>query len=673
MKSPLILSVIAISLLMALPAFSEETNREGEISLMGLLANERGSKAKFNEYRDLNDGIYGRIKLLYDTDSYFVKFNAGDVGYATQSYSFESGLWDAAKLNLFYRELPHNITYGAVSPFTGVGTGSLTVPESVNVSNPASWPSVFDYSTDRKRYGGSISFNALKPFFVEVSALTEKRTGIKPAGIAADGEDGPAIELPEPIDYRTNMLKTDFGYIRKPLFLDLYFLYSDFYNRNDVLNFAGSAASDAGSLTLPPDNKYYNIGFRGALQLPFHSSLSVNTGWSRTTSEVQLLTEGTEGAVTSSSPGFNGKVITKNTSIALTTKPFRFFDGKFFYKDYSRDNQSTVIVESVQETEHVNVPFNYQKKQFGGSLGVRLPMNFYLRGEYARVDTDRSFTANTKDNNYKAELKWSGLDFITVRTGYERLVRSTQILPLPPSIPPDHATVAGAVNFNIAAKVRNSYKAEFDINPLDFLNIGVGYKYKNDAFREVLFGIKSDRRQEVFSNADLTIGQSAQLFVYSDYELVNFEQDQFNAGATWNSRVKEQYYDYGAGANIFLLPKKLTLNLRYDYARSNGNNDFTLSPAALASLEVPGANNTNVDIPNWDDYTKQSYVVKLIYNLTKKVTVSIGYTYEKFKYSDIQFDNYQLVVPDQFFGTGAFRDLSYKAGTIFASVSYRFW
>src|ERR1700690_3514851 len=125
--------------------------------------------------------------------------------------------------------------------------------------------------------------------------------------------------------------------------------------------------------------------------------------------------------------------------------------------------------------------------------------------------------------------------------------------------------------------------------------------------------------------------------------------------------------------------KKLTMRLQYDYSKSDGNADLTLSSDALNNpngnaLFGTGANNNNIDIPNWDDYTKKSVMAKLIYDVTKKITFAIGYAYEKFTFSDAQLDGYALIPTDGgAFLTGAYANQSYKANLYFASVSYKFW
>jgi hypothetical protein len=50
-----------------------------------------GNEANFNEYSDTEDGIYGYV-VSDMKDSYFMRFNANDIGYDTQ-LTLDGGMW----------------------------------------------------------------------------------------------------------------------------------------------------------------------------------------------------------------------------------------------------------------------------------------------------------------------------------------------------------------------------------------------------------------------------------------------------------------------------------------------------------------------------------------------------------------------------------------------------
>ena len=93
----------------------------------------------------------------------------------------------------------------------------------------------------------------------------------------------------------------------------------------------------------------------------------------------------------------------------------------------------------------------------------------------------------------------------------------------------------------------------------------------------------------------------------------------------------------------------------------------------LADYSIPNAVLDGVDISNWDDYKLRLYKIEAIYYATKSMTVSLGYAYAGFDYSDAELDDY----PSDFqtgeaFLTGAYKDQSYSANIIFFRVAYNF-
>jgi hypothetical protein len=429
MKTKIIIVAMMICLVPFSHALSQDTKTqdtktqdtmtiEGEVNLTGIWVHvdgKEGGKAKAREYRDLREpgGPYGSARLKLDTDKYFLNFEAGDFVYHTQYYRIDGGMWGKFQLNLFYNEIPHNITFDARSLFFKPGEDTLT--GAVN-TNFATW-NTFDYEILRRQYGGSFKVDVLRPFFFDVSFERENRNGIKPIGAAETSPGGRAFELPEPVDYVTNNLIVSAGYARKPLFLSLNYVYSDFGNDNNALNIPANFNAPR-AISLPPDNTYHRGTFKGALSLPFNSRISTNLGYSSGSSETPT--------VSLISSGYKGKSDTLNCDVALTTNPLRFLDAKIYYKYYKRDNKSD------DPTGVVNTFLDYKVITYGGELGLRLPQNFYLSGGYKYVWTDREEQGETDpllippynmDNNFFVDLKWSGLDFLEATAGYERLDR----------------------------------------------------------------------------------------------------------------------------------------------------------------------------------------------------------------------------------------------------------
>ncbi len=670
----MILVAIMICLVPISHALSQDTKTqdtmtiEGEVNLTGIYVDingNEGGKAKATEYKDLKEpgGLYGSARLKLDTNKYFLNFEASDFGYHTQNYQLEGGMWGKFKLGLFYNEIPHNITFDAKTVFFKPGEDTLTLPSGLT-TNFALWHG-FDYSTLRRQYGGDFKVDVLRPFFLDVSFERENRNGIKPIGVSrvATGAPQNAFELPEPIDYATTNLIVTAGYAKKPLFLSLNYVFSDFGNDNNALNVPAPFAAPT-AMSLPPDNTYHRGTIKGALSLPFNSRFSTNFGFSHGTSETPTV------ALIGSA--FTGKVDTLNYDVALTSNPLRFLDAKIYYKYYKRNNKSD------DPSGVVDIFLDYKIATYGGELGLRLPQNFYLSGGYKYVQTDRNDEGETdpllilpsnKDNNFFVDLKWSGLDFLEARAGYERLDRDAH-----------YRTPQSAVSprklFSYAAQKRDTVKAMLDIFPLENLNFGFEYRFKSADYTDTGLGLKREEGHEVELSADYSLGKIAKVYAYGNLEWTKFWQSHatFPGGLPWEADQMDRSYGYGIGTEVYVIPKKLTLIFQHDYLKSNGNVDFSLAPGILAT--IPTANQENIDIGKWDDYSLYSFMLKAVYNISNHWEASLGYRFERFDYNDAQLDNYNFAptgaVTNSAFLTGAYKDQSYIENLVFAGITYKF-
>jgi hypothetical protein len=423
------------------------------------------------------------------------------------------------------------------------------------------------------------------------------------------------------------------------------------------------------AFSLPPDNTYYKGAFKGAVNLPYNSKFSTNIGLSRGKSETSILSL--------ISSDYEGRVDTKNYDFVFSSNPVRFLDAKLYYRYYKWDNKSEDDLGVVENF------LDYNKNTFGMDLGLKLPAQFYLSGGYKYVKTKRDEEGQTdpalvlpysKDNIYSVDLRWGGLDFMAFKVGYEKLDRDADYQT-------SESEARTAKIFSYAAQDRDTYKASLDIFPLENLNFGFEYQHKDTDYTETTYGLTTDKRNEFNISADYMIGNRAKLYGFSDYETIKFVQmtarSLSGADRTTEIKHKDNSYGYGLGTEVYVIPKKLTLIFQHDYLKSNGGVDITFNDTLLfADAGVTGANNDIIDISRWDDYTRYSFKVKGVYNFTKSLATSLGYGYERFKYSDAQLDGYQYVPATSGsnggYLTGAYKDQSYGAHLIFAGLTYKF-
>ncbi len=650
---------LLLSLVLSCPAFSEEEKIfEGDVGGTAVIENVNGSKAKLHEYSDTRSGFYGEANAFYDSPTQFFRFHALDMGYDTQHYRLEGGPYGIFKGYIDYNETIHNITTDAKTFYSGVGSGLLL---GVANPNPEAWTSTFDYYTKRKKFNAGFEFKMAKPFFFNVDYLHEEKEGVKPTGASVTSPGGIALELPEPVDYRTNWLKLDGGYAKNPLFISFSYVYSDFRNVMQDLYFTNPAGTLLDPKSLAPDSLLHKFGFQGNLKLPFNSKFAVNIHDSTTKSD------------TSSFTAFDGKINTRSYDIALTTSPFRFLDGKVYYKYYDRDNKSSVA------TDPTFTFFSYTTKAFGIDADFRLPLQLKLDVGYKHLKTERTVENETDpsailpyntDNVYSATLRWAGLSFVSARMAYEKLDRSA-----------DYRTIESDLllnkKFAYAAQDRNTFKTVVDIFPMDTLNFSLEYSYKKATYNEIIYGVTDDTRNGFNFTADYSLKKIARFYGYFDYETIVMNQEMIRPSVSqWDAKQEEKTYGYGIRADVYAIPKKLTLVFQGDYLRANGSDDYTFYNNAIwSSIGVPIGSPVNV--PNWDDYQKYSLSFKALYNFTEALSVKAGYAYERYIYSDGQLNNYNYI-PNSGTGssgaylTGAYSRPVYSANIVFVGLTYRF-
>ncbi|WP_333652300.1 MtrB/PioB family outer membrane beta-barrel protein, partial [Dissulfurispira sp.] len=433
--------------------------------------------------------------------------------------------------------------------------------------------------------------------------------------------------------------------------------------------------------------------------LPLDSALSVKLARSETKSDYNLLdyyvraTAGGIESVTLSDPVFNGKLVATSYAVALTTNPVDFLGAKVFYKYYDKDNKSDKITHTDSSinsgnpfTTHL---FDYNKENYGAELDIKLPAKFSLMPGYSYLKTKRlrGDLPETTDYIYSLALKWSGVDFMTAKVAYERLNRSAEHKVGTTLFGTDQAT-ANIVEpyiwrFDAAPMERDTYKVSVDIYPLETLSFGLHYKQKKSDYTDTILGLKDDKSSEYGIDADWKISDFITVNGYAEYEETKSSQVQrysnnaaglnpnvagTAANYSWKVANKDKTYNYGAGAEIYAIPKKLTFKLQFDHTDSDGHSDFSFFDYTPAQ---------NSDVSNVDDYRKTAFTLKTKYDVSKNIAITAGYAYEQYKYNDIAVDGYLYTYNGGSNTTissltGAYSAPSYKANIVFLSVAYKF-
>lgn len=646
--------------------------------------------SKLNEYRDLDSGVLSVFDIRGRSDSYYLNFFGENLGRDDQYLDLRGGQYGRFKYQLYSNDLRHNFGSGpgARSPYSGIGSSTLTA--TFPNLNPGTW-NTFDHSYDRRDAGGMVEFSFESPWYIRFDGNEVRRKGVNVfSGAQGTSPGNGFIDLPAPIDYKTDNYSVEGGYQGKTTHFAVSGLYSKFSNDNDVLNWSNGFFSPANPLNrdttvLPADNELWRISANGNIRkLPGDSTLAGRLTYSKLTNDVavqptMLAAGSTNPSTASSSPLFHGEIKRTTLGVSFSSHPLPPLDTRVYYNYAKEDNDSTHIIFNPAAGTGLQCsggpcepePFAYKKHNVGVEAGYRINRENKLSGgvDYYKVERERIDFTENKDWKLFAEWKNSSLDMLTARLKYQYLDRrSTYVLG-----PTSAAVVANPTEFyvrrfDLANVDQNLIKLVLDASPMPFLDLGLEAIYKKNDFKDTALGRTEDERQEYYASVSYGDPKRFRVMLFGDIEflqidsrhrvggttLANSNPDAPPSGGppntiyTWQAKNEDKAWQVGLGADWLPL-ERLKLNGSLIYAQTKGTTDFTAQPGTV--LNPPFF----YPIGNFDNTTRKSLNLKGTYKVDRNWSMTAGYAYERYKYSDIGYDGFRYVA-----GTGA--SASYMTG-----------
>lgn len=699
----IILTIFALFSVCATSA--DAASFDGSVSLGGTVTNIHGQKAKANEYRTLGSGVLGEVDLSYRDPGKYLDFDANlmmNDGKSTDSKDYatdnkvrlKSGMTDIFKFSLYYDEIPHNLTYGARTYFNNIGTNAIAS----TLTNPpaaALFNNVFEYSIKRTNYGAEAEVAFKTPFFFLVRIDRTETKGIQPLNISPwDG--GTAVrELPAPVDYTTENLYLQTGYRSKALIATLDGTISNFTNTYNTMTIQQGAALNTtlyNTAYLPPENKYYKIGGSVMYRAPIWNTTLMLRGSHSILESNPLINEQTSiGALngipanTNTILSWNGLVKYNTAGASITSQPTRNLDTRFSYNFTERKNESDTINNVAYNGTGYNTPgkFGYHKQNAGIDLGYKLPAATKVSAGYEYSHTNRaSFWTTmavtsgnpeplaTTDNTLYVQAKNNLLDVISGKLRYEHQMRSSDFPTVASYLPTARAGYFR--EFESAKKEMDALKAEFEVEPLHGLSIGLQYALKLNKYTNSPLGVQDDTRHEFYADVTYEVG-IAKVNIFGELEHVTtnatFYSGTYGSPATatsnffWDNKRKDINFALGGKVDVEIIKNKLSGTVGYRYEQADGSSDFTTYNPILTTVVT---NNAAID-----DYYKHCINAKLSYSLSKSVIVDLGYLYEKLNYTDDFFTGYTYAVTTNAL-SGAYANPNYEASAVYTKLTYKF-
>ena len=676
----LIANLFCASSLMAQEA-GDDGKLTGNVSVGGVTDRVTSNDAaKFQEYRDLGNGLRGGFDLKDRTSQGYFNLFGENVGRDDQTFDVRGGAYNKYKYQLYDNKLVHNWAFGALTPYSGAGTSNLTATTSGTGTamtlntNTATWNKV-DYGIKREITGGNIEFSFGSPWYVRYDANQIHDRGIKL--IAGSNGTSPGqgfIDKPLPVNYLTLTNMVEWGYTTKRAHWAVNLTHSKFNSENETLNWTNPYfGGGMDTTTLATDSTYTKFGANGMLrELPMSSTLSGRMTYSRTTSSVAVQTSAlnsTAGAFSPTNPdnsNFDGRVDHKTASLSLHSNPSQTVDSRIYWNWFKRDNKSTEITFATAAVAGlacsgancVTEVMNYKKSNLGIDLGYRMnPKNRLVFGfDYLDLNRHRRDFDETKDRKTSLEWRNTSFDSVGLRAKYQHLARRSNFLEGQDGTGPADPNYLNrfVARFDASNVDQNLFKLGMDVTPAESWDIGIEGIVKNNKYKDTTLGRTKDDRYELYLGLGYGDAQKFRVMTFADAEYVRYESahrnisnlaatDAYDPNATpnnsnynWNAINRDRNYSFGIGAD-WVPASRWKTNASYIWQLAHGMVDFAVQQGATPAIP-------STPINNYDNVRKNTVNLKATYAWSKRLDLSGGYAWEKYRYSDIATDGYQYTI-----------------------------
>jgi MtrB/PioB family decaheme-associated outer membrane protein len=448
----------------AQPADSTQTqiggfNLEGyaEAGVRFFLDPTQKERAKFEEYRDINQGLYLQglwLRFFTPDEKYSAVIGGRQWGLQDQEYhlSFERlGRWE---VGFEWDQMRHIFSTNARTILNETSRGVYVLP------NPR--PPLVDYNNGKSIDEISVRWDTARTFFkLSVSENADlfaeytriHKDGERPFGMAFGSPGGSAFEILQPIehtihDFRlrgtwaTERWQLQAGYTMSIFVNDLAYVRAD-----NPCNPAPAPAAPCpavgntgqfGTVSLPPNNMAHTFSLQGGVNLPMRTRISSNFTYSLRLQNDDFMPQTSTNSLVLSNPSLvlpqkslNGNVQTILFNLNATSRPLPIpvtFTGKYRFYDLIDGSDvvrfSDFIINdqnSISRGPHFSQRFSYmrQNADVDGRWQVARPVALTLGAAWERWDRSETREVPTSDELFaKAALDVTPAEWLLIRATY---------------------------------------------------------------------------------------------------------------------------------------------------------------------------------------------------------------------------------------------------------------
>ena len=612
---------------------------------------------KFEEYRDVHEGLFGAGDLLVENPNRtFLRFGGFDIGEDDADYFFEGGRWGRWDVFGSYSQIPHNFSNDALTPYHGIASGELFLPFAPPIDTATFESSVIGaahaaklgFDTGDATVGASFSPNADSE--IKASYRNIHRDGRRPETFFYGFSN--FIHYPQPVEDMTHTGSADLSYAREAFNVALNYTGSIYdnefraYQAENPATFAGGSA--LGAVAADPDNTAQLVSLTSSVALPtsfpFFVAGTVAYGQNRQDQRFVPLTVNPLLA-----PGplpqndLNGDVRPLLANFLVSARPLAKLEvrGRYRLRDYDNHSDEILFTQTsnsdttlVAETKHSFAP-SYTTQNASLETAYRITSRTKATLGFAWDRWDRGTEREVRQlDEYTPEVRLDTRagSWARFRTAYSYRVRNGEHYD---ELAPFRVLEPGVIRAPLTPPIRKYDMADNDRHNVHLLS---QLFVRDDADITLSsnlhvtdwddhFGLVSDDGFDAGFDAAYRPHERVELSIYYTYDWTELHQRSASSGGTleWRTRHEDTGHTGGVDVAFAILPDRLTLTTGFLIHRGDGTTDTAGAPADA------------VDFPDIED-TLWSPTASLTYRYDEHVRVIAGYRFEHYDQEDWQFD-----------------------------------
>jgi len=681
----LCIATLVVIFLQSQTVSGQEAAERGYIEV-GVRVSAGDDKAsKYLEYRDIPNGFFvRRFELRLPNllkNRYFFNLQSRETIEKDQTHLLEVGRYTKFRGQLRWDQTPHYFTNTTSTLFNQSAPGVFTFPLSLRTllqSAPSTLSTVlkgnapFDNRMRRHMGLGSFTVTPTSNWTVQAQYSRESALGWRPLGTTTNSFTN-AIELPEPIDYRTHLTDVGAEYANKKWVIQFGYSGSLFTNEISTLvwdnPFRTTDAANAGATgraDLYPDNNAHQIRLAFSIKLAKDTRFmgSIVRGWMFQNDSFLPFTINSAIANVPTLPAtsLHGEKNTLAMNYTLNSTILRRLPMTIRYRSYDYDNDTPSLTFSdyvrtdggLGGATRRSLPYAYHRQNLTADVvwefGKESSMKFAY--DWERMERKHRDVERSDEHSVTAALdlipkEWQ--KWFLFRMSYRYSDRQPQHYePNEESFPlgePGLGQLHELRKFDEAARSRHIAQALLQIDPTDRLSLSASYGTTQDNYNQSLYGLLKDINYNYTFDAGYSINSDFSLF--ADFTRERFKYNQRSrqrVPATltapvndstlndWESDMRDSVDTGEVGVEGTFFQKRVRLESYYVLSVAKG---LTRS-RALGTPGVPGFLVTTAqDYPNTSNRL-HSFVSSFRLKLKENFCPRVEYRFEKYGRTDFQ-------------------------------------